>query len=323
MPYISQSNYNPKSIFKNGHVSTIYCGVVKKLAPPNYTRKKINLPDGDFLNIDFKITNSRRAVILCHGLEGDSRRVYNNSCADFFLQKDYSVFAWNNRSCGGEMNLLPQLYHHASVDDLEFVVNDVLAQGFEEVYLVGFSLGGAQILNLFGRKEIDPRVKAGVSVSAPIKLKSSAEKLKQGFNQVYLKRFIRKIKVKIDVKAKMFPDLVNTDFVPTIKTFDEIDNHFTAPLHGFTDGNDYYTKASPDYSIKQIKTPVLVINAWDDPFLGDECYPIEFAKNHPFVYLETPKHGGHCAFPMRNSKYAWTDLRAYEFFNKEITSEGF
>lgn len=323
MPYLAKSSYRPKFIFKNGHFSTIYSGVIKKFLPPSYSRKKLSLPDGDFINLDFKIINSRRAVILCHGLEGDSRRVYNNSCADFFLKKDYSVFAWNNRSCGGEMNLLPQLYHHASVDDLEFVVNYVLEQGFEEVYLIGFSLGAAQILNLFSRKKLDEKVIAGVSVSAPIQLKSSAEKLKKGFNRVYLNRFIRKIKVKIEAKAQMFPEIVNTDFVPTIKTFDEIDEHFTAPLHGFKSGKEYYQKASPAYSLENVSKPVLIINAWDDPFLGEGCYPIELAKKHPFIYLETPKYGGHCAFPMRNSVYSWTDFRAYEFFNKDIISEGF
>lgn len=323
MPYIQNSSYKPSFVFKNGHISTIYSGVIKKFPAPNYTREKLNLPDGDFVNIDFLITNSKRAVLVCHGLEGDSQRVYNNSCAQYFLERDYSVFAWNNRSCGGEMNLLPQLYHHASVDDFEEMIKFVVNKGFEEIYLVGFSLGGAQILNYFGRKNVLPQVKAGVAVSAPIQLKASAESLKRGFNRVYLNRFIRKIKVKIDAKAQMFPDLVKTDFVPNIKTFDEIDDHFTAPLHGFTDRNDYYTKASPAYSIAQIKTPVLVINAWDDPFLGEGCYPVEFAKNNPYLYLEIPKYGGHCAFPMSNSNYAWTDVRAYEFFNKDIVSEGF
>lgn len=322
MPFIENSKYNPKTIYRNGHISTIYSGRIKKFLPPDYTREKHELEDGDFLNIDYILKNTEKAVILCHGLEGDSRRVYNNSCADFFLQKDYSVFAWNNRSCGGEMNRLPRLYHHGIVSDLEEVVRFAANKGLEEIYLVGFSLGAAQIMNYLGKTEVNSKVKAAVAVSAPIQLKSCSEKLKTGFNRVYLNVFTRKLKVKFMEKATQFPDLIDVAKIPAIRTFDEVDEYFTAPMHGFSNRDDYYEKASPAYTMRHIKTPVLVINAWDDPFLGEECYPVEFAEKHPYVYLEIPKYGGHCAFPMRNSKYSWTDLRAYEFFSSEMTSKG-
>jgi len=323
MPLIQNSSYKPSIIYKNGHISTIYCGRVKRFSPPNYTREKLELADGDFLNIDYLVQNSKKAVILCHGLEGDSKRVYNNSCADFFIQKNYSVFAWNNRSCGGEMNRLPRLYHHGIVSDLEEIVRFASEKGMEEIYLVGFSLGAAQVLNYLGSAEVHAKVKSAVAVSAPIQLKSCSESLKKGFNRVYLKVFTQKLKRKFREKAVQFPDLVDVGKISSIKTFDEVDEYFTAPLHGFKNGNDYYEKASPAYTMRNIKTPVLVINALDDPFLGETCYPKEFAQQNEFVYLETPKYGGHCAFPMRNSNYSWTDLRAYEFFNSVITSKGF
>lgn len=324
MPYIEKSAYNPPLYYRNGHISTIYSGRIKKTIIPNYERERLELPDGDFLSLDYKINpDSQKALILCHGLEGDSRRSYNNTCANFFLEKGYSVFAWNNRSCGGEMNRLPKFYHHGTVEDLHEIVQYVLSKGFQEIYLVGFSLGAAQIMNYFGKFETDKRVKAGVAVSAPIRLKSCAEKLKKGFNRVYLNVFIKKLKKKFKEKAAQYPGLIDTGKIPKIKTFDEVDEYFTAPIHGFKDKNDYYEKASPAFTMKNIKIPVLVINAVDDPFLGEGCYPVEFAKQSRFVYLETPRYGGHCAFPLPDSPYAWTDFHAYEFFNSEITSKGF
>lgn len=323
MPVIDKSTYHPFLFFRNGHVSTIYSGRIKRTRVPGYQREKLELPDGDFLNVDYLLKpESDKALILCHGLEGDSRRGYNNSCANYFSEKGFSVFAWNNRSCGGEMNRLPKFYHHGTVEDLNAVVEFVLEKGFGKVYLVGFSLGAAQILNYLGRFETDERVKAGVAVSVPIHLKPCAEKLKKGFNRVYLNVFTRKLKIKFREKAKYFPDLINMEQISAIKSFDEIDEYFTAPLHGFLNKEEYYEKASPAYSLEKIKTPVLIINSLDDPFLGEESYPVEFAKNHPFVYLETPLFGGHCAFPLSGSPHSWTDFRAYEFFNSEITSKG-
>lgn len=317
MSIVEKSSYQPAHFWqKNGHVSTIYKGVVFKSTPPEYQRKRLELPDGDFIDVDFILKSPKKAIILCHGLEGDSRRTYNNTSAALFLENDFSVFAWNNRSCSGEMNRLPQLYHHGSIQDLDFVVKEVLSWGFDEVYLLGFSLGGAQIMNYLGGKTIDSRIIAGVSVSTPISLKETAERLKKGFNQMYLKRFIRKIKKKIDIKKELFPDAIDWSKLEHIRTFDEIDEYLTAPLHGFEDKEDYYHRASPGFVMDKIQTPLLLLNAMDDPFLGEKSFPIEFAQTHEFVHLETPKHGGHCAFPSKNKSCAYSEIRALSFFEE-------
>ncbi|WP_281633162.1 YheT family hydrolase [Flavobacterium luteolum] len=324
MPLIEQSEYiSPSIIHRNRHVSTIYAALFKKFEVPKYTRDKHELNDGDFINIDYILNDSKKAVILCHGLEGDSRRTYNNSCAAYFLQKGFSVFAWNNRTCGGEMNRLPRLYHHGAIDDLDEVVQFALQKGFEDIYLIGYSMGGVQLLNYLGWTKIDERIKAAVSISVPTHIATSAEVLKQGFNRVYLKNFTIDIKKKLKYKAAQFPDFINRDQIDNISTFDEVDQYFTAPLHGFASRDDYYERVSPEFSLKDITTPVLIINSLDDPFLGERCYPRTIAKNSAFVYLETPKYGGHCAFPLRDSEYSYAEKRAFEFFESFKSNDTF
>lgn len=317
MPYINNSPYETGFIFQNGHISTIYAGIIRKLEAPNYQRERLLLPDGDFLLVDYLLQDPKKVVVICHGLEGDSRKNYNNACANYFIEKGYSVFAWNNRSCGGEMNLLPLLYHHASIADLEAVIKHVIAENFDEIFLVGFSLGGDQILNYLGRKKPPAEVKAAVAISAPIQLKSSAERIQGGISKIYLSRFIRKIKAKIQYKSQQFPDLISQNASKNIKNFEDVVNQFIIPAHGeFSSLDDYYEKASPVYSVDGIETPVLVINAWDDPILGKKDHPIELAKQHDYLFLETPYHGGHCAFPLKISKHPYSVVRAFEFFEE-------
>ncbi|MGO3181549.1 MAG: YheT family hydrolase [Aequorivita sp.] len=317
MPYINESSYETDFIFQNGHISTIYSGIIRKMEAPAYQRKRLTLSDGDFLLIDYILQDPKKVIILCHGLEGNSRKNYNNACANFFIEKGYSVFAWNNRSCGGEMNLLPKLYHHASIGDLEAVIDHVVAEGFDEIFLVGFSMGGDQILNYLGRKKSPEKVKAAVAISAPFQLKSSAEKIQGGISKIYLSRFIRKIRAKIQYKEQQFPDLISEETSKHMKSFEDVVDRFIVPVHGDYDGiQDYYKKASPGYSIDGIKTPVLVINAWDDPILGKEDHPVELAKQHNYLFLETPHHGGHCAFPLKISKHPYSVVRAFEFIEK-------
>ncbi len=317
MPYIENSHYETDFIFQNGHISTIYSGIIRKLGSPDYDRERLDLPDGDFLLLDKYVQNKEMAILLCHGLEGDSRKNYNNACANYFIEKGFSVFAWNNRSCGGEMNLLPKLYHHGSIDDLEFVVKHLCKKNFKKIFLVGFSLGGDQILNYLGRNTIPPQVKAAVAISAPFQLRSSSEKLQEGLSKIYLSRFIRKIRTKIAAKVLQFPDAVPSDAGKSIKNFDDVVSRFIVPVHGgYRDLEDYYLQASPGNSVDGIKLPILVINAWDDPILGKDDHPVELAKNHDYLFLETPHHGGHCAFPLKISKNPYSVVRAYEFFQE-------
>lgn len=314
MPYLIKSNYKPPMLLRNGHASTMYSGAVKRTILPGYVRETWNLADGDFLLVDVHMQNPDRAIILCHGLEGNSQSGYINTSADYFIQRGYSVFAWNNRSCGGIMNRLPQLYHHGSANDLEAVVQMVSDRGFKSIYLMGYSLGGAQILSYLGRHTIPDTVRAAMAVSTPIQLKSSAESISNGWSRIYANRFIKSYKAKIQEKARKFPDLLDIKQIKNIKGFEDIARTFLVPIHKFTNLEDYYLNASPGYSINQIQTPVLVINAWDDPMLGKKDYPITRVQNHPFVFLETPRYGGHCAFPMHRSYHSYAEMRAYEFF---------
>ncbi len=317
MPYIKDSKYDKSIPFwhKNAHFSTIYAAKVKRFSTPNYQREKLELADGDFLNIDYKLQSKNKAVILCHGLEGNSHRTYINSCADYFLKEDFSVFAWNNRSCGGEMNRLPRLYHHATIEDLDAVVQFALSKDIQEVYLIGFSMGGAQVMNYLGRiPEIDSRIKAGVAVSVPVEVKASADSLKKGFNQIYMKNFVSDLTQKLEAKSKQFPELLDWKKLKKITNFDYLDDNFTAPIHGFTDKDDYYHNVSPARNIERINKPILVLNALDDPFLGEGCFPVQLAEKNSFLHLETPKFGGHCAYPMKNSVYSYAEIRALEFF---------
>lgn len=321
MPFIENSRYDlliPVHL-RNPHVSTIYAGKFRRFISPEYIREKLFLPDGDFLHIDYIHKNSERAVILCHGLEGNSQRTYMNSCADYFLSHEYSVFAWNNRSCSGEMNLLPRLYHHASIEDLDAVIQFALSKNIKELFLIGYSMGGAQIMNYLGRvSQIDQRIKACVSISVPVEVKASADALKKGFSRVYMKNFLYDITGKLKIKAQQFPDIIDIEKLKKIKNFDELDDYFTAPLHGFKNGQDYYYSVSPARNIEKINTPILVLNALNDPFLGVGCFPVDLAKKNDFIHLETPKYGGHCAYLTKNSRYSYAEIRALEFIESEF-----
>ena len=69
----------------------------------------------------------------------------------------------------------------------------------------------------------------------------------------------------------------------------------------------------------RMKLPVLMVNPKNDPFLAGDCYPVDFAKHSPHLFLEMPESGGHCGFitPGRNNLW-WPAKRALDFLTPLI-----
>lgn len=280
-------------------------------------RERIATPDGDFLDLDRASRGHSRVVVLSHGLEGSSRQTYVQGMAHALLRRGWDAVAWNCRGCSGELNHCLRFYHSGATEDLQVVLQHVLASGrYARVALVGFSLGGNMTLKYLGEQgdAIDPRVVGAVAFSVPCDLASSSVRLAAWGNQVYMRRFLRTMKRKVREKAARFPGRINLTGLDTMRTFAAFDGGITAPLHGFTDAEDYWRRASSRPWLARIRVPTLLVNARDDPFLGDACFPMQEAELNQFLHLETPAAGGHVGFvTFDGAGEYWSEKRAATF----------
>ncbi|HWA35790.1 MAG TPA: alpha/beta fold hydrolase [Cyclobacteriaceae bacterium] len=317
MPLITGSSYRRPFYLFNGHLETIIPSAFRKVAGPPYRRERLELPEGDFLDLDWLENGSRRLVIISHGLEGSSDRHYSKGMANFFFKNGWDALAWNCRSCSGEMNRLPRFYHHGATEDLNAVIVNALKKGYETIALVGISMGGSLSLKYAGEnaENLPVAVKRIVAFSVPCHLASSARELDKPAKTFYLNRFLKKLGRKIELKATTFPDIISHRGFDKIRSFEEFDNKYTAPLHGFRDARDFYERASSLPHIANITIPTLIVNALNDPFLPLECFPYDIARESKYVFLETPKHGGHTGFTLAGKEENWMEVRAFEFVN--------
>ncbi|SNS29117.1 hypothetical protein SAMN06295967_106194 [Belliella buryatensis] len=317
MPIISNSTYGrpPRHLF-NGHLETIIPSIFRKIEGVTYQRERIDTPDGDFLDLDWSRTGSRKLLIISHGLEGSSERHYAKGLAKLFNQHGFDALAWNNRTCSGEMNLQPIMYHHGASYDLNTVFEHAEAAGvYDEYYLAGISMGGAQTLKFLGEKGLDlnSKIKKAAVYSTPCNLTDSAVTLSFKGNGFYRKRFLSKLKLKMQLKGEQFPGLVDLDLLQRVQDFDTFDTHFTAKLHGFKDAADFYKSVSADNWMEHIQIPTLIINALNDPLIHDRCYPIKLAEQSHHIFLEMPKRGGHTGFLVKGQEFTWAEMRFLEF----------
>ena len=297
MPVIS-SDYHPPWFLRNGHAQTLYPVLFRHVGDVGYVRERLELADGDFLDLDWVRTGGRAAVIVSHGLEGSSRRRYVKGMVRACARRGWDAVAWNCRGCSGEPNRLRQFYHSGSSGDLRQVAEHVAGRGYQRVALVGFSLGGNMTLKLLGEWGAQtPKWLAGaVGMSVPCDLKASAETMAGFANHAYMRRFLGDLRVKIRSKQARFPVELDDSNFAALKTFRDFDDRYTAPLHGFRDAEDYWTQSSSRYFLETIRRPALLLNALDDPFLAASCFPRELAAGHEWLHLEMPAHGGHVGF---------------------------
>lgn len=314
---MNHTPYSPPLLMGNGHVQTVFPVLFRKIKGLTYARERIITFDQDFLDLDWSCINTRRLAIISHGLEGNTTRAYVKAMAKALNQGGWDVLAWNYRSCSGEPNLLPRSYHNGATDDLAWVIDHARKkEKYQEIALVGFSLGGNLTLVHLGRDRVDPLVKKAVVFSVPCDLAASAEVLAKPVNSLYMKRFLILLHQKIKEKMRSMPGALDDTGYDRIRTFKEFDDRYTAPIHGFKDAHDYWEKCSSRQFIPHIQIPTLIINALNDPFLPRECFPVAEAGYNRNITLKMPESGGHVGFVSFNgtNRY-WSEDQAVSFLN--------
>lgn len=313
MPVLNESTYHPPKWLTGGHVQTIY-PTFRVLPSLNPLLERMELSDGDFLDIDWHISGDKQLAILCHGLEGNARSTYMRGMASALMKRGWDVLAWNYRDCGQEPNRLLPSYHSGKTDDLEHIVQHAVSKcRYDKIDLIGFSLGGNLVLKYIGERgtEMHPVIHRAVAFSAPCMLACSSVELSKWQNRIYMHRFLRTLRAKIKKKHAKFPGSLDINGLSGIRNFAQFDGRYTAPIHGFESADDYWARCSSRPFLQNIRIPTLLVNAANDPFLGENCYPKSEAQDHRYLHLEIPKQGGHVGFAAK--KEYWSETRTAEF----------
>ena len=317
----SEAKQNPKESFtapwwgRNRHIQTLWSTFFKrKTELTGQERLRIELDDGDFIDVDLFKNQDQPTLLLLHGLEGSIDSPYIRGLIGAAKKKNWQVAVMHFRSCSGESNRLLRSYNSGVSDDLNEVIVKLASQGIVTDYLVGFSLGGNVTLKWLGELAEKAPVKAAVAVSVPMLLGVCATEINRGFSRLYEFILLRTLRIKTQEKVKMFGDdiLPNKTMIKSLNSFWRFDHYVTAPAHGYESAEDYYQKASSKQFIKSIAKPTLIIHAKDDPFMNESVIPIDDELSDS-VTVEANKHGGHVGFV--HGKWPW---KAEYYLDKRI-----
>ena len=308
-------------MLRNRHINTLYRFLFSN-TKVDFKRKRMPTKDNDFIDLDFSKVNSNKIVIVIHGLEGSSDSNYIHTITKTLNAANYDIVAFNMRSCSGEPNNLLASYHSGKTEDLleiiHFLENNY---NYNQIHIVGYSLGGNLTLKFMGEfaNKMPESVISAVGVSVPCDLKGSVEAISKWENKIYMNGFLKTLKAKAIAKAKQFPNAkLDIQKIKKATNFYVFDDLVTAPVNGFINAEDYWKKSSCKQFLNDIKLPTLLISAKDDPFLNENCHPIKEAnESESFTFLQT-NYGGHIGFVkgFNLKKQHWLENKILEFLNK-------
>lgn len=320
MPYMLPSDYHPPRFLKSGHAQTIFASLFRIVTGVQYSRVRIDTPDGDFLDLDFSEVSSGPFAILVHGLEGSSEQSYMLGMTRTLNARGINVVCVNLRGCSGEMNRHLKSYDMGSTNDLDLVINYVLSLYPQApIFMVGFSLGGNLVLKYLGERgsHIYPQIRRAVAFSVPVDLRSTAQIISEAQNRVYFHQFMYSVQSKLKDKNQAFPGQIHPKALEWADSFQQFDDYFTAPILGFESAERYWESSSSKPLLDRIQIPTLLVNAKDDPLISSECFPVEIAAQSAFLTFEMPEYGGHVAFVSFNKEGEyWSEKRAVSFLTQ-------
>ncbi len=292
-----------------GHLQTI-APVLAPAPPIAWRRERWDTPDGDFVDVDRAGEGDGPLVALFHGLEGGSGSHYARRLAAAALARGWRLAVPHFRGCSGTLNRLPRAYHSGDSDEIDW-----LLRRLRPAYAAGVSLGGNALLKWLGERgdQAAQVVARAVAVSAPLSLSASARVLDRGLNRrLYVRHFLLTMRAKAIAKVALGQLALEQFRIARMSTFREFDDLITAPLHGFRDAEDYWSRASSAPWLSRIRVPTLVLNARNDPFLAAADLAAATREVSSEVMLEFPETGGHAGFPADDG---WLARRILHFLS--------
>ena len=287
----------------NAHLQTLLPRLLRKKALFQPHWQQLNTRDGDFVDLawsadpELPSEQKKPIFILFHGLEGSFHSPYANGLMQAFAAKGWLSVMMHFRGCSGKPNHHARAYHSGETNDAREFLTHLHARFADRPKVaVGVSLGGNMLVNYLAKYHADPLLNAATIISAPLDLAACAQRIEQGFSRLYRQYLLGSLKRNTLNKHALIEPVLHLSYqrIARIRRLREFDDMITAPLHGFAHADDYYQQCSGLNKLLDVRVPLLIIHAKDDPFMTDAVIPKFVLPSH--IDYRLFEHGGHVGF---------------------------
>lgn len=260
---------------------------------------------------------AQAAIVLIHGLGGDENGAYMKSAARSFQARGYDVYLLNLRGAGPSARTSRGIYNAGLSDDVNRALSAIAGRTGLPLFAYGVSLGGGLLAKAMGEAGKATPVRAGISVSSPLDLKRTSDRLLAVRNRIYQAYLTRKLGALLS-GAQVDWSRLDRQAAGGLRTVYDFDRHVICPLFGYPAPEDYYEDASCGPTLPGIQIPFLFIQAADDPWLPVEQDIVAGITGRWVHFLLAPS-GGHVGFHARGSAIPWHERVAASFYESLLT----
>ncbi|CAL8312905.1 unnamed protein product [Lota lota] len=290
-----------------GRLQTLLPLLIKSKPHVTYRNEVLRTADGGRISLDwvdnvssaaYPVSATRPTVLILPGLTGNSQQLYVYHVVSQATRRGYRCVVFTNRGFDGEELLTPYTFCVANTADLDHVILHVKALLPQAPLLgVGVSMGGMLVLNYLADKGPQSGLVAALTLSVCWNTQKSAESVERPINWLLFNRQLAaNLCSAISRNRKVLDKVVDIDHVMKARTIREFDERFTSVVNGYKSCADYYSDANPDIKLPRTATPVLCLNAADDPLCPGNSLPMATVQRLANIALLVTAHGGHLGF---------------------------
>lgn len=297
------TGYRPTIWCYGASINTVVFALIQRVVKHDYYREDLITQDGGLVAIDWinyeKDTEKKWVMLVLPGLTGSSKENYVSHLVEKAVKAGCKAVVMNYRGIECELKT-SRTYCATKYEDLDMVVNHIHKKfNDHKIFAVGTSLGGIKLGGYMAKQYDDCLISNAMIISSPFNILVSCDNMEKPQYMYTFNRFLaHQLRKYITRHMKYFidDDKYDVDAISKSCTLKKIDSLFVCKNFGYNRVEDYYTEASLDAKIKNIRTPTLFLNACDD-FISPECaFPVEQIKSNPHTALVSTKYGGHIAF---------------------------
>ena len=208
---ITQSDFNPPAWLRNPHLQTLWPYLLRAGMKIAVRRERLELADGDFIDLDWNACDDGPIVVVLHGLSGSIKSHYAKCILRALQRCGIRGALMNFRGASGEPNRLARGYHAGETGDFSAVLQKLQSRDPRTpIAAVGYSLGGNVLLKWLGEQGDCCCLTAAVAVSVPLDLDATTQRLSRGFSRLYQRHILKCLKRDILIKTCLVDMPVDT-----------------------------------------------------------------------------------------------------------------
>ena len=148
---VIRSSFVPPWWLKNPHLQTFWPVLFRRQEPLEYRAERLELADGDFVDLCWTGPATGPLVIVLHGLQGSVSSPYVIGLMRALMASGTRGVLMHFRGCSGEPNRMARGYHSGDTGDLGALIDMIRTREPDTpLAAAGSSLGGNVLLKYLG-----------------------------------------------------------------------------------------------------------------------------------------------------------------------------